>query len=57
MQAGAMHDVAAASAPSTSNTAGGRWRAIARTAFPFIVVGAMWEITAHLGVSRRRSCG
>ena len=45
-----MHDVAAASAPSTSNTAGGRWRAIARTAFPFIVVGAMWEITAHLGV-------
>jgi NitT/TauT family transport system permease protein len=27
-----------------------RWRAFARTAFPFIVVGAMWEITAHLGV-------
>ena len=44
-----MHDVAAASAPSTSDAAGGRRRTIARTAFPFIVVGAMWEITAHLG--------
>ena len=28
----------------------GRWRAIARTAFPFVVIGLMWEITAHLGI-------
>jgi len=27
-----------------------RWRVIARTAFPFIVVGGAWEIVAHLGL-------
>jgi ABC-type nitrate/sulfonate/bicarbonate transport system permease component len=27
-----------------------RWRVIARNAFPFLVVGGIWEITAHLGV-------
>ncbi|HEY4405991.1 MAG TPA: ABC transporter permease [Xanthobacteraceae bacterium] len=27
-----------------------RWRAIAQTALPFLVVGALWEITAHLGI-------
>ncbi len=27
-----------------------RWRVIARTAFPFVVVGVIWEIVAHLGV-------
>ena len=27
-----------------------RLRAVARTAFPFLVLGAMWEITAHAGV-------
>jgi NitT/TauT family transport system permease protein len=26
------------------------WRSVARTALPFLVVGALWEITAHLGV-------
>jgi len=26
------------------------WRSAARTALPFLVVGALWEITAHLGV-------
>lgn len=26
------------------------WRAIARQTFPFVVVGAAWEITAHLGL-------
>ena len=31
-----------------------RLRVIARTAFPFLVVGLMWEITAHLGVFPRR---
>jgi NitT/TauT family transport system permease protein len=44
-----MHDVAAAASPSTADAASG-WRRFTRTAFPFIVVGAMWEITAHLGV-------
>ena len=27
-----------------------RWRVVVRTAFPFIVVGALWEIAAHAGV-------
>jgi NitT/TauT family transport system permease protein len=27
-----------------------RWRAVAQTALPFLVVGALWEITAHLGI-------
>jgi NitT/TauT family transport system permease protein len=27
-----------------------RWRVIARNAFPFLVVGAIWEVVAHLGV-------
>ncbi len=31
-----------------------RWRVIARTAFPFLVVGIAWEITAHLGVFPRK---
>ena len=27
-----------------------RWRVIARTAFPLVVVGGTWEIVAHLGI-------
>ena len=27
-----------------------RWRAAARTALPFLLVGALWELTAHLGL-------
>src|SRR4029079_1324171 len=27
-----------------------RWRVIARTAFPFVVVGTLWELVAHFGV-------
>jgi NitT/TauT family transport system permease protein len=30
------------------------WRVVARTAFPFLVVGAAWEIVARLGVFPRR---
>jgi NitT/TauT family transport system permease protein len=26
------------------------WRVVARTAFPFLVVGGAWEIVAHLGI-------
>jgi NitT/TauT family transport system permease protein len=44
-----MHDAAVlASAPRTP--AGERLLAIARYAFPFVVVGSIWEIVAHLGV-------
>jgi NitT/TauT family transport system permease protein len=55
-----MHDVASA-APDRPplDLAGapareGRWRVVARTAFPFLVVGALWEIVAHLGIFPRR---
>ena len=50
-----MHDAlassstAAVSLPATGG-ADARWRAVARTAFPFIVAGAAWEIVAHLGI-------
>jgi len=27
-----------------------RWRVIARNAFPFVVVGTLWELVAHFGV-------
>ena len=27
-----------------------RWRIVARTLFPFVVVGGAWEVVAHLGV-------
>src|SRR5579862_8007196 len=41
-------DHAIASKPSALD-AGPLWR-VARTAFPFVVVGVLWEATAHLGV-------
>jgi ABC-type nitrate/sulfonate/bicarbonate transport system permease component len=50
-----MYDTLSASsaAPLAATSGAGevaRWRVIARTAFPFIVVGAAWEIVAHLGI-------
>jgi NitT/TauT family transport system permease protein len=27
-----------------------RWRAVIRTAFPFLVIGALWEVAAHAGL-------
>ena len=49
-----MYEAVPASAATISgiSTAGeeARWRVIARTAFPFVVVGGAWEITAHLGI-------
>ena len=46
-----MHDVAPMDlAPPEPKVANDRWRAVARTAFPFLVVGAMWEAAAHLGL-------
>src|SRR5215470_19234906 len=41
---------ASATAPLSATDGGERWRAIVRTAFPFLVVGAAWEIVAHLGL-------
>jgi len=40
--------LSASAAPATD--IGERWRAIARTACPFVVVGGAWEIVAHLGL-------
>jgi NitT/TauT family transport system permease protein len=42
-----------ARAPACAQTRFGaqtRWRAATRTALPFLLVGALWEITAHLGL-------
>src|SRR4051812_13549986 len=50
----AMYDAVPASTatiatlPATAEDA--RWRVVARTAFPFLVVGGAWEIVAHLGI-------
>jgi NitT/TauT family transport system permease protein len=55
-----MHDVVSAApdrpaidfgAPAARES---RWRVVARTAFPFLVVGAIWEIVAHLGIFPQR---
>ncbi|HWF95973.1 MAG TPA: ABC transporter permease [Xanthobacteraceae bacterium] len=34
----------------TKTRFGARWRAATRTAVPFLLVGALWELTAHLGL-------
>src|SRR5262245_51762529 len=44
--------IAPASAPASLPDA--RWRALARTAFPFLVVGALWEAVAWSGVFHPR---
>jgi ABC-type nitrate/sulfonate/bicarbonate transport system permease component len=46
--AGAMHDAATFDAPATVGS--DRLRVVARNAFPFIVVGAIWEVVARAGV-------
>jgi len=43
-------DTATPSAARTQGVAAVRWHAFAATALPFVVVGALWEIAAHLGV-------
>jgi len=46
-----MHDAAASStAALTPAPAGVRWRALALTVYPFLVVALIWEIVARLGV-------
>ena len=46
-----MQDVAAAHIPVVSGRPAGeqRWRIVARNAFPFLVVGGLWETVAHFG--------
>jgi NitT/TauT family transport system permease protein len=55
-----MHDVVSAApdrpaidfgAPAARESG---WRVVARTAFPFLVVGAIWETVAHLGIFPQR---
>jgi NitT/TauT family transport system permease protein len=56
----AMSEIARAASPNvlaagTSPARGeSRWRVMARTAFPFMVVALAWEFTAHLGIFPRR---
>jgi NitT/TauT family transport system permease protein len=49
-----MHSVGSKPAPATltgaSSTDEPRWRTAARTAFPFLVVGALWELVARLAI-------
>ncbi len=41
---------ATASAPTARRLSAVRWHAFAATALPFVVVGALWEIAAHLEI-------
>jgi NitT/TauT family transport system permease protein len=49
-----MHSVDSKPAPATltgaSSTDEPRWRTAARTTFPFLVVGALWELVARLAI-------
>jgi NitT/TauT family transport system permease protein len=49
-----MHSVGSKPAPATltgaSSTDEPRWRTAARTTFPFLVVGALWELVARLAI-------
>jgi len=47
---GADADSRAGLLAGSSPAAESRWRAAARTAFPFIVVGALWELVARLAI-------
>ena len=48
-----MYDTLSSSAAPLAETGAAgdaRWRVVARNALPFVVVGAAWEIVAHLGL-------
>jgi NitT/TauT family transport system permease protein len=47
-----MADSAVLTAPVNAHES--RWRVIARTAFPFLVLGLIWEIVAHAGLFHPR---
>jgi NitT/TauT family transport system permease protein len=49
-----MHEIVDASVPAGAETSGiragdARWRIAVRNAFPFLVVGGLWELMAHVG--------
>lgn len=46
----AMHDVIDHLAPAPLGVDAGPFRSAVRNAFPFVVVGALWEAVAHLGL-------
>ena len=46
--------VTIAVAPTPENRAGERLRVVLRNAFPFLVVGALWEIVARAGIFPRK---
>ena len=46
--------VTIAVSPPPESRAGERLRAVARNAFPFVVVGALWEIVARAGIFPRK---
>ena len=41
-------------APASAAAGESRWRVVARTAFPFLVVAVLWEFTAYLGIFPRK---
>jgi NitT/TauT family transport system permease protein len=47
---GADTDSKSGALTGSSSTAEPRWRAAARTAFPFLVVGALWELVARMAI-------
>src|SRR5712692_7442868 len=55
-----MSEIAPAASPNvlvagtSADRSENRWRIVARTAFPFLVVALAWEFTAHLGIFPRR---
>ena len=46
--------IAVQGAPIAPGAGRERWRAVARNVFPFLVVGAIWEIVAWAGVFPHR---
>ena len=43
-------DASTLAATPSATPSSSRWRVLLRNLFPFVVVGVMWEITAHAGV-------
>ncbi len=48
------HDLGYMAVPTEAGRGAERWRNVLRNAFPFVVVGAVWEAVAHLGLFPQR---
>jgi len=46
----AVQDSVSSAGVAGASAGGAQWRAIALSAYPFIVVGAIWEIIARAGI-------